>query len=111
LKSLPPKLLLSLICIFAFNPATYAVDGCSAAGFKVATTINLETTPFGMAVADFDADGHLDLVVAPNNINGEITVLLGRGGTQRFGPPANFAAGGIARRMSAEISTETVSPI
>ena len=101
LKSLRAKLLLSLICIFAFTPPTYAVDGCSAAGFKVATTINLETTPFGMAVADFDADGHLDLVVAPNSINGEIIVLLGRGGTQRFGPPTNFPAGGIPRRMSA----------
>ena len=101
LKSLRAKLLFSLICIFALTPATYAVDGCSAAGFKVAYTINLESTPFGMDVADFDADGHLDLVVAPNSNVGEIMVLLGRGGTQRFGPPNNFPAGGIARSVSA----------
>ena len=101
MKSARITLLFSLICIFAFTPAAYAVDGCSAAGFKVAPTINLEATPFGMAVADFDADGHLDLVVAPNSSIGEIIVLLGRGGTQRFGSPTNFPAGGVARRLSA----------
>jgi hypothetical protein len=54
-----------------------------------------------MAVADFNSDGHLDLAVAPNNVDSEVIVLLGRGGTERFGPPTNFPVGGLPRRMAA----------
>lgn len=92
---------LSLICIFAFTTATHAADGCSAAAFKVAPTIILEATPFGMAVADFNSDGHLDLAVSPNNVDGEVMILLGRGGTEKFGPPTTFPVGGLPRRMAA----------
>src|SRR5438128_10289875 len=81
LKLFGKQVLIPLICTFAFAipfiPATYAVDGCSSAGFKVATSVNLEATPFGMAVGDFNGDGHLDLVVAPNNGSGEVILLLG----------------------------------
>lgn len=90
---------LFLICILAFTvvltPATYAVDGCSSTSFKVATTINLETNILGVTAADFNGDGHLDLIAAPNN-NGasEVLLLLGRGGTQQFGPPTSVPVGG-----------------
>jgi len=90
---------LSLICILAFTvvltPATYAVDGCSSTSFKVATNIDLETNILGVAAADFNGDGHLDLIAAPNN-NGanEVLLLLGRGGTQQFGPPTSVPVGG-----------------
>ena len=84
----------------ALAPATYAVDGCSSPGFKVAATINLEAGLFGMAVADFNGDGHLDLAASANNGFAEFTVLLGRGGTERFGPPITYAAGGSPRRMA-----------
>jgi hypothetical protein len=105
MKFFGKQILISLICAFAFaiafTPVTYAVDGCSSAGFKVATRLNLEATPFGLAVSDLNGDGHLDLVVAPNNGSNEVLVLLGRGGTERFGPPTSFPAGGPSRRIAA----------
>ncbi|HKU76166.1 MAG TPA: FG-GAP-like repeat-containing protein [Pyrinomonadaceae bacterium] len=83
------KLPVSLLCLLAFiamTPATYAVD-CSSASFKVAPTINLEAGLFGMATADFDGDGHLDLAVILNASSSEVLLLSGRGGTDQFGPP------------------------
>src|SRR5215212_2924661 len=68
--------LLSFAFIVALTPATYAVDGCSSTGFKVATNINLETGLFGVAAADFNGDGHLDLIAAPNNGPSEVLLLL-----------------------------------
>jgi Calx-beta domain-containing protein/VCBS repeat protein len=98
------RLLLSLLFTFAYAlalvPASYAVDGCSSPGFKVAPTINLEAGQFGMAVADFNGDGHLDLAVSPNNGFTDLMVLLGRGGTERFGPPTTYPAGGPPRRIA-----------
>jgi hypothetical protein len=48
-----------------------------------------------VTAADFNGDGHLDLIAAPNN-NGasEVLLLLGRGGTQQFGPPTSVPVGG-----------------
>jgi len=104
-KFVSKQLLLSLACalafLLAFTPATYAVDGCSSAGFKVGRTVNLEATPFGMAAGDFNADGHLDLAVSPNNDSSAVMVLPGRGGTEGFGPPTRFPAGGQTLRMAA----------
>ena len=62
--------------------------------------MTLDAAPFGIAVADFNGDGHLDLVYVPNDISQEVHVLYGRGGTERFGPPNNFAAGGDARKVA-----------
>jgi hypothetical protein len=94
-----------LICACAlaliFAPATYAVDGCSAASFKVATRIDLQSTPFSIVVADFNTDGHLDLAASPSNGSREVIVLLGKGGTDKFGPPTSFPAGGDPLRMAA----------
>lgn len=99
-KQLP----LSLVCILAFGialtPPAYAVDGCSSVGFKNATNTFLDAPPFGIASADFNGDGHLDLAVAPNGLNGEVIVLYGRGGTEKFGPPTNFPAGASARSVT-----------
>ncbi len=97
LKSYSRKGLICVICSFvfaaAFTPATYAVDGCSAASFKVATRIDLQTTPFEIVGADFNTDGHPDLAASPNGAR-EVIVLLGRGGMDKFGPPTSFPAGG-----------------
>ena len=96
------QLSLPLICTFVFTVAltqrTYAVDGCSSTSFKVATHINLEAGLFGMAVADFNSDGHLDLIASPNNGASEVLLLLGRGGTQKFGPPTSVPVGGPPRK-------------
>ena len=99
----PQRLLvcLSLTLFFALArvPVIYGVDGCSSPGFKVASTINLETNLFGMAVADFNGDGHLDLVVSPNNYS-EVRVFLGKGGTDKFGPPTSFPTGAPSRTIA-----------
>ena len=104
LKFFPKQGLVSLICAFAFaiafTPVAHAVDGCSSAGFNVATSINLGAAPFGMAVGDFNSDGHLDLVAALNNGSNELTVLFGRGGTDGFGPPTYFPVGGQPRNIT-----------
>lgn len=90
------------MCALLFTvPATYAVDGCSSASFKLATRIELQATPFAIVVADLNTDGHLDIAVSPNNGAGEIIILLGKGGTDKFGPPTAFPAGGDPRRMTA----------
>ena len=82
----------------AFAPRGYAVDGCSSAGFKAGSSVVLEAPPMGLAAADFNVDGHMDVVVVPNHVFlFEVIVLYGRGGSDRFGPPSNFAVGGFAR--------------
>jgi Calx-beta domain/FG-GAP-like repeat len=100
LKFFRKHLLFPLICVFTFTPAAYAVDGCSSAGFRDGASINLEATPFGIAGGDLNGDGHLDLVAAPNNSAAEVIVLLGRGGTERFGPPTTFPVGGQPRKVA-----------
>ncbi len=42
----------------------------------------------------------MDLVVAPLNASREIVVLLGRGGSEEFGPPINFPVQGEPRHVS-----------
>ena len=100
LKFFTRQLLILLIFIFAFAPATYAVDGCSSTSFKVATSINLDTFVAAVASADLNNDGRMDLVVAPLNASREIVVLLGRGGSEGFGPPISFPIGGDPRHVS-----------
>ena len=103
MKTFTRKLPFSLICAIAFavafTPATFA-DDCSAASFKAAASITLDAAPFGIAAADFNGDGHLDLVHVPNGISQDVLVLYGRGGTEKFGPPTNVSVGGEARRVA-----------
>jgi hypothetical protein len=59
----------------------------------------------GIAVADFNGDGHLDLAVA-NQLTNNVSVLLGNGdGT--FQPAVNYPAGSLARRWRPGTSTAT----
>ncbi|HKR22386.1 MAG TPA: VCBS repeat-containing protein, partial [Pyrinomonadaceae bacterium] len=98
------KLPLSLFCVitvlFALTPATYAVDGCSSASFKVAPNINLQTNLFGLATADFNGDGHRDLATIPNSSSTEVLILLGRGGSERFGAPVGVALPGTVQQVA-----------
>jgi len=97
------RLTISLICTFAFSfsfTATAYADDCSSAGFKAAANITLDTAPFAIAAADFNGDGHLDLVYVPNDSSQQVLVLYGRGGTEKFGPPSNVPVGGDARTVA-----------
>ncbi len=49
--------------------------------------------PYGLALADFNGDGHFDLVTA-NSMSNTASVLLGNG-TGGFGPASDFATGGF----------------
>jgi hypothetical protein len=103
LNSLIPRsfcIFCTLFFVIIFTPAIYAVDGCSSASFKVADNINLEAGVWGMAVADFNNDGHLDIAVSPNNSTTHVAVLYGRGGNEKFGPPTYFPVGGQPQRMA-----------
>jgi len=104
---------LSLICTFAFTvaliPATYA-RGLFSTGFKVATNINFEAGLFGVVAADFNGDAHLDLIAPPNNSLGEVLLLLGRGGTEKFGLPASVPVGDSHGNWRSAISMRTVKP-
>ena len=55
-------------------------------------------SPFGVATADFNRDGKLDLVVGYFS-NPFVTVLLGKGGGT-FQTPVNYAAGSFASQMA-----------
>lgn len=81
------------------TPATYAVD-CSSASFKVAPTVNLDAGLFGMATADFNSDGHLDLAAIPNASSTEVLLLSGRGGTDKFGPPIGLPLPGVVDQVT-----------
>jgi VCBS repeat protein/centrosomal CEP192-like protein len=55
------------------------------------SALNFSQNPYGMATADFNGDGKLDLVVADNSGNA-VSVLLGKGdGT--FQAPVNYTVG------------------
>ena len=99
LTKLPLSLPCALAFIIAMTPATYAVD-CSSASFKVAPTINLEAGLFGLATADFNGDGHLDLATIPNASSSEVLLLSGRGGTDKFGPPIGLPLPGVVDQVT-----------
>src|SRR5688572_23545621 len=99
LNKLPLSLFCTLAFIIALTPATYAVD-CSSASFKVAPTVNLEAGLFGLATADFNGDGHLDLATIPNSSSSEVLLLSGRGGTDKFGPPIGVPLPGEVQQVA-----------
>ena len=99
LNKLPVSVLCLLAFIIAMTPATYAVD-CSSSSFKVAPTINLDAGLFGLATADFNGDGHLDLATIPNASSTEVLLLSGRGGTDRFGPPIGVSLPGVVDQVT-----------
>jgi hypothetical protein len=62
-----------------------------SASFASANNISVGTKPYSVAVADIDADGKLDIVVANYDSN-DVSVLL-NDGSGGFGTPTNFSVG------------------
>ncbi|MGB7622245.1 MAG: VCBS repeat-containing protein [Terriglobia bacterium] len=68
-----------------------AAESCSQTGFLFAPTFGAGTSPYSVAVADFNRDGKADLAVA-NKLSNDVSVLIGVGdGT--FQTPVNFGVG------------------
>lgn len=62
-----------------------------ASGYNAYTNYTVASSPYSVAVGDFNNDGYPDLVTANYN-NGSVSVLLGKGdGT--FGTPQTFTCG------------------
>ena len=73
-------------------PAVYqTVNASSATWFSTAATYRTGAGPVSIAAADFNHDGHTDLVTANSTAN-TVTVLLGSG-NGAFGPSADYAVG------------------
>jgi len=73
------------LAVCSFAPRSFAVE------FRAKNTYSVGTNPTSLAIADFNADGKLDIVVA-NTGSSDASVLLGRGdGT--FHPSVSFPAG------------------
>ncbi len=51
--------------------------GGSASGLPAPVIVDAGSSPFGMALGDFDEDGRLDIAVA-NQGSGDVSVLLNR---------------------------------
>lgn len=87
---------LFLILVFAvWSPRgiwiLMAAESCSRTGFLFAPAFDAGTSPYSVAVADFNQDGKADLAVA-NNRSNDVSVLYGIGdGT--FQTQVNFAGG------------------
>jgi hypothetical protein len=71
--------------------------------FQPAVQLDVRPNPFGVAVGDFNGDGHLDLVVSHANFGSParttVSVLLGNGdGT--FARPVDYPVGASARSVA-----------
>src|SRR5205809_202242 len=79
----------------AYTPAHRASSvpslPCGSASFAPAQNYGAGTSPFSIAVGDFNRDGIKDLVTA-NYISNNVSVLLGTG-TGTFGAATNFPVG------------------
>ncbi|MBZ5538617.1 MAG: VCBS repeat-containing protein [Acidobacteriia bacterium] len=77
-----------------------AAESCSRTGFLFAPAFGAGTSPYSVAVADFNRDGKADLAVA-NNRSDDVSILYGIGdGT--FQTPVNFAVGSGPRSIAIE---------
>ncbi|WP_322647924.1 FG-GAP-like repeat-containing protein [Nostoc sp. ChiVER01] len=69
----------------------YILGANSTANFQPATNFSVGTSPFSVAVGDFNGDGKLDLAAANRDSN-NVSVLLGNG-SGSFATATNFSVG------------------
>ena len=80
-------LFIALVALLQVTPA-YAADPI---GFDPPIPFDVDLTPYGVAVGDFNRDGYPDLVTA-NNASNNASILINVG-TGAFLPPANKNSG------------------
>ena len=66
--------------------------GDGTGNFSAPTNFAVGSTPFSVAVGDFNGDGKQDLAVANDSDPGNVSILLGDG-AGNFSAPTNFPAG------------------
>src|SRR5438034_809369 len=71
---------------------------CGSAGFAPATNAGVGTSPFSVALGDFNGDGKQDLATA-NFTSNNVSILLGTG-TGTFGAATNFAVGSVPQSVA-----------
>ncbi len=91
------------VCMAAlFVPSASANSGPpyeDVGSFQLAIAYPVGANPFGVVLADFNSDGHIDLA-SSNEGDNSITVRLGTG-TGTFGSSATFAAGTAPHGLAA----------
>lgn len=91
-----------VLCNLSANHIT-VILGHGDGTFPSASSYAAGAEPIGVAIADFNADGHSDIVAADNAVDGTVAVLLGNGdGTLQAAPvrrsgfsPTSFAVGDL----------------
>jgi hypothetical protein len=95
-----------------FDGKTISVYFQGKAVFGSATNYTVGTNPIGIAAADFDNDGDIDLAVANNRAQGGAISILVNKGNGSFAAPVNFPAGQAPYKITvAKINNDNLPDI